>query len=253
MRVTGKRIRAILGWFALGLLVAVAFIGISLWWPDSDRLTGYSAKGDIAGVRLCKRLGVDVNEPSRWGWRHECTGETPLTAAAQNGRVDVVRYLLEHGAQINQPDGFGDTAVINACFSGDLSLVELLVGEGGDPTFKGDGGTALHMAAALGHIHIMEFLLKAGLPVDIPDKNGRPPLYAASMNGNLEGARFLVAHGAIEKLDTASKKELLYALRRVIGERKRDFDEYAEKNGWPAESSEGAEVQRQILQWLEGS
>lgn len=29
------------------------------------------------------------------------------------------------------------------------------------------------------------------------------------MDGNLEGARFLVAHGAIKELDTASKKELL--------------------------------------------
>ena len=131
---------------------------------------------------------------------------------------------MEHGAKINQPDGFGDTAITNACFSGDLSLVELLVEEGGDPAFKGDGGTAMHMAAALGHIPIMEFLLKSGLPVDIPDENGRSPLYAASRSGNLEGARFLLARGAIEKLDTVSKRELIYDLRSIIGERKRDFD-----------------------------
>ncbi len=131
---------------------------------------------------------------------------------------------MEHGAKINQPDGFGDTAITNACFSGDLSLVELLVEEGGDPAFKGDGGTAMHMAAALGHIPIMEFLLKSGLPVDIPDENGRSPLYAAARSGNLEGARFLLARGAIEKLDTVSKRELIYDLRSIIGERKRDFD-----------------------------
>ena len=251
MKLTGKRICAMLGWLFLGLLVAVAGLAIMIWWPDADRLTGYSAKGDIEGVRLCKRLGVDVNEPNRWGWRHDIAGETPLTAAAKNGRVDVVRYLLDHGAKINQPDGFGDTAFIAACFSGDLSLVRLLVKEGADPALIGDGGTAMHRAASLGHIPIMEFLLKAGLPVDIPDKNGRPPLYAASMSGNLEGARFLVAHGAIEKLDAAARKELVGELRRVVGQRKRDHDLYAEKNGWPAGSGGEGEAREQILSWLE--
>jgi len=221
-----------LGRLLLGLLVALAGIAIFLWWPDANRrLTGYSIKGDIKGVRLCKRLGVDVNEPSRWGFGHGNAGKTPLTAAAQNGRVDVVRYLLEHGAKINQPDGFGGTALTNACFSGDLSLVKLLVEKGGDPAFIGDGGTAMHIAAALGHVPIMEFLLKLGLSVDIPDENGRSPFYAASMSGNLEGARFLVAHGAIEKLDMVSKRELIYDLRSIIGDRKRDLDQYAEKNG----------------------
>lgn len=240
-----------LGRLLLGLLVAVAGIAIFLWWPDANRLTGYSIKGDIKGVRLCKRLGVDVNEPSRWGWSHGNAGETPLTAAAQNGRVDVVRYLLEHGAKINQPDGFGDTAIINACFSGDLSLVELLVEEGGDPAFIGNNGTAMHIGAALGHIPIMAFLLKRGLTVDTPDKNGRSPLYAASRNGNLDGARFLVAHGAIETLDAASRRELIYDLRSIIGQGKRDFDQHVEKNGQPVGDGGKAEARQQILQWLE--
>ncbi len=252
MRLTGKRIRLILGWLLLGLIVAVAGIAIMIWWPDANRLTVCSAKGDIKGVRLCKRLGVDVNEPSRWGWNLGNAGETPLTTAAKFGRTDVVRYLLAHGAKINQPDGFGGTAITNACFSGDLPLVELLVREGGDPAFMGDGGTAMHTAAALGHVAIMEFLLKWGLPVDIPDENGRSPLYTASRNGNLEGARFLVAHGAIEKLDTASKRELIYDLRSIIGQRKRDVDQHAEKNGQHAGGDGKAEARQQILQWLEG-
>lgn len=240
-----------LGWLLLGLIVVVGGGAVMVWWPDADRLTGHSARGEIGGVRLCKRLGVDVNEPSRWGWTRDNAGETPLTAAAKNGRVDVVKYLLAHGTKINQPDGFGDTAIISACLSGDLSLLALLVREGADPAFKGNGGTAMHMAAALGHVPIMGFLLKAGLPVDIPDRNGRLPLHAASMSGNLEGARFLVVHGAIGKLDAASRKRLVYELRSVIGQSKRDHDMYAEKNGWPAESDRKGEARQQILRWLE--
>lgn len=239
-----------LGWFSLGLVFAVAGGVIMIWWPDANRLTHSSAKGDIEGVKLCLSLGVDVNEPSRWGWNLANAGETPLTAAAKFGRTEVVKYLLANGAKINQPDGFGDTAIIRACFSGDLSLVELLVKEGGDPAMTGNNGTAMHMAAALGNVPIMEFLLKSGLAVDIPDKNGRSPFYAASRSGNLEGASFLAAHGAIEKLDASSKREIIYDLRSVIGQRKSDFDQYAVKNGWPPGVG-GSEIQQQILQWLE--
>lgn len=71
------------------------------------------------------------------------------------------------------------------------------------------------------------------------------------MSGNLEGARLLVGHGAIKKLDTVSKRELIYDLRRMIGERKRDFDQYAEENNWPASIDEKAKCRHQILQWLE--
>lgn len=89
----------------IGLAIAaIIALAIWLWWPDANKVTGAAARGDLDGVRWCLRLGVDVNEPSRWGWHRENDGQTPLTAAAQHGQVEVVKFLLRNGADPNLRD-----------------------------------------------------------------------------------------------------------------------------------------------------
>jgi hypothetical protein len=119
------------------LLVAVASVVLWFWWPDANRLTGYAARGDMSKVRLSLRLGVDPNEPSRWGWHHENPGQTPLTAAAQFGRVDVVRLLINNGADPNLRD-FGSefphqTPLSTAAMHGQLDVCRVLLEAGADP------------------------------------------------------------------------------------------------------------------------
>ena len=157
------------------VFVLVLMIVLKVWWPDANQLTTYARKGDLEGVEFCRRLGVDLNEPSRWGWNLKNNGKTAMTAAAESGKTDVVKYLLQHGAEINRADGFGLTPMMGACFSGELALVEFLYEEGADPTLAGPNGTALHLAAALGHLPVVAFLLDKGVPVNISDDSGRPP------------------------------------------------------------------------------
>ena len=42
---------------------------------------------------------------------HAYTGETPLMYAAVDLRVDLVRLLLEHGADVTQVDSHGDSVL----------------------------------------------------------------------------------------------------------------------------------------------
>ncbi len=65
---------------------------------------GQAARGEVAGARWSLRLGVDPNEPSRSGFRHENLGQTPLTAAAQFGHVEVARLVLSKGDDPNIPN-----------------------------------------------------------------------------------------------------------------------------------------------------
>ena len=143
----------------IGLAIA-AVIGFALWlwWPDANRLTGAAARGDLDGVRWCLWFGVDVNAPSRWGWRHESEGQTPLTAAAQHGRVEVVRLLLRKGAdpdlRDSGPDYPHETPLSTAAKHGQLEVCRVLLEAGADPNVPtnprqpGDGGnwTALDWA-----------------------------------------------------------------------------------------------------------
>jgi ankyrin repeat protein len=123
---------------AIGLpIAAVIAFALWLWWPDANKLTGAAARGDIDGVRLYLRLGVNPNAPSRWGWHHENDGETPLTAAAQHGRVDVVRVLLRSGADPDLRDSGSDypqqTPLATAAMHGQLEVCRILLEAGADP------------------------------------------------------------------------------------------------------------------------
>ena len=79
------------------------------------------------------RNGVDVNMSSAYFG-------APLKAAAERGRVDVSRFLLEHGADPNTVDGYGgtrdydglrddisDTALNASCRRGSDTIVGLLL------------------------------------------------------------------------------------------------------------------------------
>ncbi len=65
---------------------------------------------------------------------------TYLITAATNGSLDLVKLLLKHKAQVNQPDGFKATALMAAAGKGNKAMVELLLASGADAKAKDDDG-----------------------------------------------------------------------------------------------------------------
>ncbi|TMW55241.1 hypothetical protein Poli38472_013132 [Pythium oligandrum] len=63
-------------------------------------------------------------------------GKTPVHWAAQNGHGDVVKLLLEQGAEKDATIKGGRTALHFAALYGQQSMVETLMGRGMDPNQK---------------------------------------------------------------------------------------------------------------------
>ena len=55
------------------------------------------------------------------------SGATPLYVAAQNGHLDIVKALLEAGADRNQAMNSGATPLFIAAEKGHLDVVEMLL------------------------------------------------------------------------------------------------------------------------------
>lgn len=73
----------------------------------------------LARVTEMVNAGEDVNALDQYGY-------APLHAAASNGWLDVMEYLLTHGANVNVRDGDGNTALHLAAFFEQYHAVELL-------------------------------------------------------------------------------------------------------------------------------
>ena len=87
---------------------------------------------------------------------------TALTLAAANGDVEIVIYLLDHKADINEPGALRETAIIKAVRLQRIEIVKLLVDRGADLDETDAGGaTAVEIAERNGSSAIVSLLKKA--------------------------------------------------------------------------------------------
>ena len=57
----------------------------------------------------------------------ELGASTPLMEAAQEGHLELTKYLLESRASVNAQSGTGDTALTYACENGHTDVADLLL------------------------------------------------------------------------------------------------------------------------------
>ncbi|PQE31241.1 multiple ankyrin repeats single kh domain protein [Rutstroemia sp. NJR-2017a WRK4] len=119
----------------------------------SLRLAATTGNEEI--VRILIDEGAAVNIPQ--------TGcSTALQAAAEGGNFEIVKILLEKGADVHAPavTDYGVTALQGAVLSRSLRMARLLIKKGADVAAPGsEMGSALEIAAQLGHLDMLKLLL----------------------------------------------------------------------------------------------
>ena len=144
--------------------------------------------GDLARVRQCLESdGTDVNEAAADGF-------PPFALAVFFGQPEVYRYLLQHGADVNQParNPMRVTAVHAAVARHDADGLALILEHGGDPNARQQAGwTGLHSAAAHGDRRMTEMLLEAGADRQALTEKGETAADLARSGGHNELALWL--------------------------------------------------------------
>lgn len=98
-----------------------------------------------------------------WLQQHAKQDEPLLILASRQARVDVLEYLLKQGADLSEPDRYGNNALWAACFAASSTCIQRLLDAGIDIDYQNpSGATALIYAASSGKQAVVTQLLKVG-------------------------------------------------------------------------------------------
>ncbi|KAF4335794.1 ankyrin repeat [Fusarium beomiforme] len=189
-------------------------------------------------TKLSYPKGAEVDTTDR-------DGLTPLSYAALNGHMAIVKRLVKKGARVDSKDEIGGTPISYALCSGHEEVAnrlmkgsqvdsverirrELLLSaaqKGHEPTVKRlldngaateaadrAGQTPLSWAATNGYKAVVSLLLGQGADVNSKDKSGWTPLWWAASEGHEDIVRLLLEKGAdVEVIDKDGRTPLWWA------------------------------------------
>jgi uncharacterized protein len=197
--------------------------------PDSGE--GGQRPPDVAGVTRQYRYNELVGTSG---------GFAPLHFAARQGFVDVVKALVEAGADVNQVNpGDKSTPLVVATINGCFDIAKYLLEKGADPNLSSENGVAplygtlnvqwapkalypqpqAYRQQQIGYLDYMQLLLDkganpnarlsrkvwySGYNFDLAgvDEIGATPFWRAAYGGDVEAMKLLVTYGADPTIPT---------------------------------------------------
>jgi ankyrin repeat protein len=120
-----------------------------LYSQENDEIAGITplmnavTNNDVDGVRFFSKGGVAVINQQNFG------GATALHLACRQGNVEMVKILLENGAEVNMMDFEGWSPLMRAAFANNFEIIELLLAKGAAAQLVNSGGESAIIHATL--------------------------------------------------------------------------------------------------------
>jgi len=166
-----------------------------------------SYKGFIEIMKILIQKGADVNLQTPKGF-------TSLMRAVNSNIEETVNLLLDNGANVNLKDYQGTIALYYTIRNNNTNIADILLKKGADiNTQDKDGDTLLHNSIFEEKPEMVEFFLQKGINVNLKNKNGKTPLIEAAYIKNIDIVKMLCRAGAnINIQDINGKTPLQHAV-----------------------------------------
>ena len=141
-------------------------------------------------------------------------------AAARHGDIAALKAFLDKGTDVNTKTRYGSTALFYACDRGNVEMVKFLLERGADPNAKDTfyGATPMTWAADKGHVEVVRLLIEKGA------KEKDDALAVGVDKGSIELVKTVLDKGgassgamtkALTKANEGKKTEIAEALKKA--------------------------------------
>ena len=177
MSISKKNIIVLVTLFSFTLVTSAQNIHEAAW------------KGDLAKVKmLLKKNPRSINMKDE-------SGMTPLHWAARGEHFEIIKYLINNGADVNVKNN--DNVMALQFVIGNKEAVQFLIAKGADVPVKGNTGkNLLHKVALLGYKNLVELMIEKGANTSTKNNNGGTLLHSASAGGLNRVAEMMIRQGA---------------------------------------------------------
>ena len=141
------------------------------------------------------------------------SGKDQFIDAIRDNNSEMISLLLGLKlVDINFRHTDENTPLMMAATQNYIEIVKMLIDNGADPNLTNNTGkSALIFAAFFNYMDLVKFLVKSGTNLDLSDKQGRSALIIATSKNYNDIARFLVENGAnLDLIDANNKTALDY-------------------------------------------
>ncbi|MEH1938891.1 MAG: ankyrin repeat domain-containing protein [Nostoc sp.] len=168
--------------------------------------------------KICELIanGVNINQ------KHSHTRLTPLIQAINLLHIEVIKLLIEVGADVHLYQYIQTTPLGLSTSLGNLEIVKLLLQAGANPDLGGIDEPPLHRAVLIERVDIIKTLIEAGANINHLNSSNFTPLMVAANNGKFEIVKFLVETRRVyinatnQEGETALDKAIYWGYQEII-------------------------------------
>lgn len=142
--------------------------------------------------------------------------QTPIIVASRIRNVEIVKTLIEHGAEVNYFCPPGTSALLVSVSNDFIEIADILLSSGADVNSRGYlGEPAISLAIRMNHNKIFDLLVRNGADVDAMDDFGNSPAAYAVKSENIYALEILVranANTGLKNNENISAEDLAHRL-----------------------------------------
>ena len=167
-------------------------------------LMGAAYKGKVQVVKSLIERGADPSLMDNRGWNS-------LHVAANGGDADIIDLIHTQVPNIESKTGDGCTPLMIAAFNSKLHAVKWFLEKGATVTREANSGAnALHFAAEGGDTDIIDLIHTHLLNIESKTSQGRTPLMMAALGGKLQAVKWFLEKGATVNCDDNNGRNTLH-------------------------------------------